>query len=75
MKALSHLSRSQLLRSQTVEPIIAYVPDGVTETVGDEFGVLSLRVMIGLERFKEFIESRHPENSTWKGTGQVTIGV
>ena len=52
----------------TVRLNIAYVPDGVRETVGDEFGVLSLRVKRDLVRFKEFIESRGRETGAWRGT-------
>lgn len=52
----------------TVRLNIAYVPEGVTETVGDEFGMLSLRVKRDLERFKEFIESRGRETGAWRGT-------
>jgi uncharacterized membrane protein len=52
----------------TVRLNIAYKPDGVMETVGDEFGVLSLRVKRDLERFKEFIESRGRETGAWRGT-------
>ena len=52
----------------TVRLNIAYVPEGVTETVGDEFGMLSLRVKRDLERFKEFIESRSRETGAWRGT-------
>jgi uncharacterized membrane protein len=52
----------------TVRLSIAYVPDGAMETVGDEFGVLSLRVKRDLERFKEFIESRGRETGAWRGT-------
>ena len=52
----------------TVRLNIAYMPDGVRETVGDEFGVLSLRVKRDLERFKEFIESRGRETGAWRGT-------
>ena len=52
----------------TVRLNIAYMPDGVMETVGDEVGVLSLRVKRDLERFKEFIESRGRETGAWRGT-------
>jgi hypothetical protein len=38
------------------------------ETVGDEFGVLSLRVKRDLEQFKEFIELRGRETGAWRGT-------
>jgi uncharacterized membrane protein len=51
----------------TVRVNIAYKPDGAMETVGDEFGMLSLRVKRDLERFKEFIESRGRETGAWRG--------
>ena len=51
-----------------VQLSIAYEPEGVVETVGDETGAVSLRVKKDLERFKEFIESRGRETGAWRGT-------
>ena len=51
-----------------VQLTIAYEPEGVVETVGDETGVVSLRVKKDLERFKEFIEGRGRETGAWRGT-------
>ena len=47
---------------------IAYEPEGIVETVGDETGAVSLRVKKDLERFKEFIEVRGRETGAWRGT-------
>jgi uncharacterized membrane protein len=44
-----------------------YEPEGVVETVGDMLGVASHRIKGGLERFKEFIESRGTETGAWRG--------
>jgi uncharacterized membrane protein len=50
-----------------VQLSIAYEPEGVMETVGDETGAVTLRVRKDLERFKEFIESRGRETGAWRG--------
>ena len=47
---------------------IAYEPEGMVETVGDETGTVSLRVERDLEKFKEYIESRGRETGAWRGT-------
>jgi uncharacterized membrane protein len=44
-----------------------YVPEGITEKIGDMLGLLSHRVEDNLERFKNFIESRSEGNSTSSG--------
>jgi uncharacterized membrane protein len=46
---------------------VDYEPEGVVETVGDTVGVVSGRIKADLERFKEFIESRHRETGAWRG--------
>ena len=50
-----------------VQVNIAYEPDGVMETVGDQTGAVTLRVKKDLERFKEFIELRTKETGAWRG--------
>jgi uncharacterized membrane protein len=46
---------------------LEYDPEGITETVGDAFGVMSARVKGDLARFKEFIESLGGETGAWRG--------
>ena len=53
-----------------VQVNIAYEPEGVMESVGDETGAVSLRVKKDLERFKEFIELRTQETGAWRGEVQ-----
>lgn len=50
-----------------VQVNIAYEPEGMMETVGDETGAVTLRVKNDLARFKEFIESRGRESGAWRG--------
>jgi uncharacterized membrane protein len=53
---------------------IDYDPEGLVENVGDAVGIVSARVKGDLQRFKEFIESRHGETGAWRGEierGQV----
>lgn len=45
---------------------LTYDPEGITENVGDVFGVVSARVAGDLKRFKEFIEKR-PASGGWRG--------
>jgi len=47
---------------------VEYEPEGVLETVGDETGLVSLRVKKDLERFKAFVESHGHETGGWRGT-------
>jgi uncharacterized membrane protein len=51
-----------------VQLSVEYEPEGVLETVGNETGVVSLRVKKDLERFKEFIELHGRETGAWRGT-------
>jgi uncharacterized membrane protein len=54
---------------------VDYEPEGVVEHVGDAVGVVSGRIKGDLERFKEFIESRHRDTGAWRGEiqpGQAT---
>ena len=56
---------------------IDYDPEGLVENVGDAVGIVSARVKGDLQRFKEFIESRHSETGAWRGEierGQVKPG-
>jgi uncharacterized membrane protein len=45
-----------------------FEPQGLTEKVGDAFGVVSSSVESSLENFKEFIEERRTEEGAWRGT-------
>jgi len=47
---------------------MAYDPQGIVETVGDEMGTVSMRVKDDLKRFKDFIESLGKETGAWRGT-------
>ena len=47
---------------------ITYDPEDIVEAIGDEMGVVSLRVKRDLERFKGFIEARGRETGAWRGT-------
>ena len=54
---------------------LEYEPEGIVETVGDKLGFVTRRVTGDLERFKEFIESRHRETGAWRGDiPQHTVG-
>jgi uncharacterized membrane protein len=66
--ALNEGSVSQ--KKSRVQVNIAYQPEGVMESVGDETGAVSVRVKKDLERFKEFIESRTQETGAWRGEVQ-----
>ena len=46
---------------------IDYQPRGVTETVGDLLGAVSMRASGNLQRFKQFLESRGSETGAWRG--------
>jgi uncharacterized membrane protein len=45
-----------------------YEPKDITEKIGDMLGMVSRRVEVDLERFKDFIESRGHETGSWRGT-------
>ena len=47
---------------------MAYQPEGMVETIGDETGAVTLRVKKDLEKFKAYIESRGRETGAWRGT-------
>ncbi len=42
-------------------------PEGVVENIGDKIGAVDRRVKGGLERFKEFMESRGKATGAWRG--------
>ncbi len=44
-----------------------YDPEGMVENVGDLLGVVGRRVQGDLERFKDFIQTRHHETGAWRG--------
>lgn len=44
-----------------------YEPEGVVETAGDKLGLVARRVEGDLNRFKDFIESRHVPTGAWRG--------
>jgi uncharacterized membrane protein len=46
---------------------VDYSPEGVVENLGDAVGFVSARIKGDLQRFKEFIESRHTETGAWRG--------
>jgi uncharacterized membrane protein len=54
-------------KKSRVQVNIAYEPEGVMESVGDETGAVTLRVKKDLEQFKEFIEARGRETGGWRG--------
>src|SRR5687768_13172832 len=47
--------------------VMAYEPEGMLEHVGAALGVTKRRVMLDLERFKEFIESRGVQTGVGEG--------
>jgi len=47
---------------------LEYDPEDITEKTGNMLGVVSRRVNGDLGRFKDFIESRGHETSSWHGT-------
>jgi uncharacterized membrane protein len=47
---------------------IIYDPEGFVEKTGDALELVSSRVENGLQRFKEFIETRGQETGAWRGT-------
>ncbi len=46
---------------------IDYAPEDATEKAGSALGVVSARIQGDLDRFKEFIESRHEPTGAWRG--------
>jgi uncharacterized membrane protein len=46
---------------------MSYEPEGAMESVGEAMGFLSRNVQGDLERFKDFIETRHTETGAWRG--------
>jgi uncharacterized membrane protein len=50
-----------------IEVHMEFQPEGATEALGSAFGIVSARIDGDLERFKEFIESRHQATGQWRG--------
>jgi uncharacterized membrane protein len=50
-----------------VRLIMAYEPQGATESMGDALGVLNRRVEKSVNQFKKYIESRGAEDGAWRG--------
>lgn len=50
-----------------VRLVMAYEPQGATESVGDALGLLSSRVEKSVKQFKKYIESRGVEDGAWRG--------
>lgn len=46
---------------------IQYEPEGMVENLGDMAGLVSARILGDLNRFKEFIETRHSATGGWRG--------
>lgn len=46
---------------------IEYNPEGFIENVGDALGLVKVRMVGDLERFKSFIENRDEETGAWRG--------
>ena len=46
---------------------IDYQPRGITESIGDLLGAVSMRASGNLQRFKQFLESRGSETGAWRG--------
>ena len=46
---------------------VEYEPEGMIESVGDLLGLVSARVSGDLNRFKDFIETRHSATGGWRG--------
>ena len=51
----------------SIEVHMEFQPEGTTEAIGSAFGIVSARIDKDLERFKEFIESRHQATGQWRG--------
>jgi uncharacterized membrane protein len=50
-----------------VRLIMAYEPQGATESVGDALGLFSSRVEKSVKQFKKYIEGRGLEDGAWRG--------
>ena len=50
-----------------VRLVMAYEPQGATESMGDALGLLRMRVEKSVNQFKKYIESRSVEDGAWRG--------
>ena len=50
-----------------VRLLMAYEPQGATESMGDALGLLRMRVEKSVNQFKKYIESRSVEDGAWRG--------
>ena len=72
-RSISGATNSGMVNFESINPStkvclsLHYVPEGGLEKLGDALGLLSARVKGDLERFKEFIESRHTPTGEWRG--------
>jgi uncharacterized membrane protein len=46
---------------------VEYEPEGMVENLGDMVGIVSARIFGDLNRFKEFIETKHTATGGWRG--------
>ncbi len=46
---------------------VEYEPEGMLENLGDMVGLVSARIFGDLNRFKEFIETKHTATGGWRG--------
>ncbi len=46
---------------------VEYEPEGMVENLGDMVGLVSARIFGDLNRFKEFIETKHTATGGWRG--------
>lgn len=47
---------------------MSYLPETMTEAVGDSFGAVKLQTKENLRKFKKLLESRGVESGAWRGT-------
>ncbi len=46
---------------------VEYEPEGMIENLGDLVGLVSARIFGDLNRFKDFIETKHTATGGWRG--------
>lgn len=47
---------------------MSYLPESMTEEVGDSFGAVKLQAKENLRKFKKLLENRGVETGAWRGT-------
>lgn len=52
----------------SVHLTLEYAPEGIVEKIGDRLDLIERQAESDLERFKEFIESRHYATGAWRGS-------